>query len=148
MKAYDLENSLLLNQGLKPGESFPEKEIVDIHNASDIVVSTARAEGFGLNILEPMSCRVPCIVPDYGCPAEYGGEAVMRVPIAAKFTPEFAVTEFTIVDVDKMAQMMLDLALDPAARLRMGSMGREIARSLTWNAFNESWAEKMKEIFI
>ncbi len=96
MKAYGLENSLLLNPGIKPGESFPEQEIAEIHNASDIVVSAARAEGFGLNILEPLSCKVPCIVPDYGCPSEYGGEAVMKVPIAAKFTPEFAITDFTI----------------------------------------------------
>ena len=148
MNAYGVENSLLLNPGVKPGESFPESDITDIHNASDIVLSTARAEGFGLNILEPLSCRVPCIVPDYGCPSEYGGEAVMRVPVAARFTPEFAVTEFTIVDVDRMAQIMLALALDPEARVRMGSIGRQIAGSLTWEAFIENWAGMMEKIFM
>jgi len=148
MNAYGVENSLLLNPGVKPGERFPEKDIADIHNASDIVVSTARAEGFGLNILEPMSCKVPCIVPDYGCPAEYGGEAVRRVPVAARFTPEFAVTEFAIVDVDKMAETMLALALDPEARLRMGAIGRQIAGSLTWETFIENWVKIFEEAFI
>jgi len=146
MQRYGLENNVLLNPGIKPGECFPEEDIAATHNASDIVVSTARGEGFGLNILEAMSCSIPCIVPDYGCPAEYGGKAVLRVPIAATFNPEFATTDFAIVDVDKMADMMLELAVNPEKRARMGNKGREIAATMTWKVFIEQWGAIVEDV--
>jgi len=146
MQRYGLENSILLNPSIKPGECFPEEGIAAIHNASDIVVSSARGEGFGLNILEALSCKVPCIVPDYGCPAEYGGEAVRRVPIAATFNPEFATTDFAIVDVPRMADRMVELAMDPEKRRRMGNAGRKIAKTLTWDLFVEKWAATIADV--
>lgn len=146
MQRYGLENSIMLNPGVKPGECFPEEVIAATHNASDIVVSAARGEGFGLNILEALSCAVPCIVPDYGCPAEYGDAAVWRVPIAATFNPEFATTDFAIVDVEAMAAGMLALASDSEKRARMGSHGRKIAGDLTWDVFIEKWATKLEDV--
>lgn len=146
MQRYGLENNVLLNPGIKSGECFPEEVIAATHNASDIVVSAARGEGFGLNILEAMSCAIPCIVPDYGCPAEYGGKAVLRVPIAATFNPEFATTDFAIVDVDKMADMMLELAVSPEKRACMGCKGREIATTMTWKVFVAQWAAIMEDV--
>lgn len=146
MQRYGLENNVLLNPGIEPGKSFPEAFIAATHNASDIVVSAARGEGFGLNILEAMSCAVPCIVPEYGCPAEYGGEAVLRVPIAATFNPEFATTDFAIVDVDKMADKMLELAVNPEKRTEMGQEGRKIAGAMTWRVFTERWAATVESI--
>jgi glycosyltransferase involved in cell wall biosynthesis len=146
MQRYGLENSIMLNPGIKPGECFPEEVIAATHNASDIVVSAARGEGFGLNILEALSCAVPCVVPDYGCPAEYGGEAVWRVPIAATFNPEFATTDFAIVNENEMAAGMFALARAPEKRTRMGNIGREIAKTLTWQAFIDKWAAKLEGI--
>lgn len=140
MQRYGLENSVLLNPGIKPGVCFPEEVIAATHNAADIVVSAARGEGFGLNILEALSCGVPCIVPDYGCPAEYGGKAVLRVPIAATFNPEFATTDFAIVDAAAMTASMLELALGPEKRTRMGAQGQAIAAAMTWDVFIEKWA--------
>jgi len=146
MRRYDLGHSILLNPGLEPGECLPEATIADIHNASDVAVSAARSEGFGLPIIEALSCKVPCIVPDYGGPAEYGGDAVLRVPIAATFNPEFAATDFAIVDRDAFAESMLALALDAEKRSRMGSQGREIALTLTWDVFTKRWAELLREV--
>ncbi|MCP3950903.1 MAG: glycosyltransferase family 4 protein [Desulfobacterales bacterium] len=146
MQRYGLENSIMLNPGIKPGECFSEEVIAATHNASDIVVSAARGEGFGLNILEALSCAVPCIVPDYGCPAEYGGGSVWRVPIAATFNPEFATTDFAIVDKNEMAAGMFALARDPGKRTRMGNIGREIAKTLTWQTFIEKWATMIESV--
>jgi len=146
MRRYGLENSVLLNPGIKPGDCFPEKIIAATHNAADIVVSTARGEGFGLNILEAMSCAVPCIVPDYGCPAEYGDRAVSRIPIAATFNPEFATTDFAIVDAEAMATSMLALALDPEKRVRMGERGRKVAAAMTWKVFIKKWTATIETV--
>ena len=141
MKRYSIENSLLLNQTLKLGSGYPEEDMVDMYNASDISLSATRGEGFGLNILEAMSCKVPCIIPDYGCPSEYGGNAVARVQIAATYNPEFATTDFAIIDVHEMANMMFDLARDPETRKKMGEEGRKIAKSMSWDKFTEKWKD-------
>lgn len=139
MQRHGIENSLLLNPDLAQGQGVPESVMRRIHQATDIAVSAARGEGFGLGILEAMSCGVPCIVPDYGAPAEYGGEGVLRIPIAATYNPEFATTDFAIVDETALAKGMLALARDPDRRESMGRRGRSIARTLSWNRFEAAW---------
>jgi glycosyltransferase involved in cell wall biosynthesis len=144
MKRYNIENSLLLNPELKPGHGFPETIMTDVVSSSDIAISATRGEGFGLNIIEAMSCKVPCIIPDYGCPSEYGGNAVARVPVAANYNPEFATTDFAIIDVNQMAETMLELALDKKRRERMGREGREIACLMSWEKFIAAWIDLIK----
>ena len=147
MKRYNIENSLLLNPELKPGHGFPEAIMPDIVNSSDIAVSAARGEGFGLNIIEAMSCSIPCIIPDYGCPSEYGGNAVGRVPIAATYNPEFATTDFAIIDVNQMAEIMLEIALDKEKQEQMGKEGRKIARTMSWGKFVTAWADLIQSTY-
>lgn len=141
MQRFGVAPSLLLNPALRPGEGVPTPQLIDVLRTTDIGLSATRAEGFGLNIIEAMSCATPCIVPNYGAPAEYGGDGVMRAPIAATYTPEFAITDFAIVDVDRMAEMMLELALDETLRTRMADAARTRACELSWGLFIERWAQ-------
>ncbi len=145
MDRYGIGDSVLLNPSIRPGKGFPEKDMVDMYNSTDIAVSAVRGEGFGLNILESMSCGVPCIVPDWGCPPEYGGGALQKVPIAATYNPDFAATDFAIVDTDKMSDAMLELAMDPERRKAMGDEGRRIALSMAWEGFVENWKDLLRE---
>ena len=144
MKRHRIEDSLLLNPTLAPGNGASDEDMIRLYNATDVAVSATRAEGFGLNIVEALSCGVPCIVPDYGCPAEYGGEGVLRVPIAAKYNPEFATTDFAIVSAEKMAKAMFDLATHEKKRKKMGKKGRAVAESLSWQEFVAQWSFKIK----
>jgi glycosyltransferase involved in cell wall biosynthesis len=141
MRRYGIDDSLLLNPDLAPGKGVPEKMMTQIHQATDIAVSATRAEGFGLSILEAMSCGIPCIVPDYGAPAEYGGRGVVRVPIAATYNPEFATTDFAIADPDRMAASMLALATRADRRKTIGDQGRKIAETMSWQRFREKWTQ-------
>lgn len=144
---HRVADSVLLNQGLQAGEIFPERVIRDVHRATDIAVSAARGEGFGLPILEALSCGVPAVVPDYGAPAEYGGEGVWRVPVAATYHLEFAATDFAVVDPEAMAAAMLALARDPERRRRMGEAGRAVAGNLDWDRFERRWADRLAHDF-
>ena len=137
---HGVAESVLLSTGLQNGETVSEEVMVGIHRATDVALSCARGEGFGLPILEALSCAVPAVVPDYGAPAEYGGEAVWRVPIAATYHLEFAATDFAVVDGERMAAGMLALARDAALRQRMGQAGRTIARQMDWQHFVQRWA--------
>ncbi|MFC1707449.1 glycosyltransferase family 4 protein, partial [Planctomycetota bacterium] len=140
MKRYGIQHTLLLNPALSAGVTVSDEDMAQIYASSDVVLSAARAEGFGLNILEPMSCGIPCIVPDQGGPAEFGGDGVVRIAVAARYTPEFAVTDFCIVDVEQMAHAMLELARDDQRRAAMGASAHRIARELIWTRFTERWA--------
>ena len=145
MQRHGIEESLLLNPDLAPGKGVPESDMVRIYQATDIAVSAARAEGFGLNILEAMSCAVPCVAPDYGAPAEYGGAGVLRIPIAATYNPEFATTDFAIVDPKAMARQMCALAVDSERRRKTGEKGRARARALSWERFEDAWRKIIAE---
>ncbi len=144
MQRYGLESSLLLNPQLGQGRGVSEAEMLLIYQSTDIGISAARGEGFGFNILEALSCGVPCIVPDYGCPSEYGGDGVMRVPVAACFNPDFATTDFAIIDTAKMSEVMLELAIEREKQETMGIAGREVALGLSWKRFHEQWIRTIK----
>jgi glycosyltransferase involved in cell wall biosynthesis len=139
MKHYGIGESVVLNSSIGPGKKFPQTDMVDMYNSTDITVSATRGEGFGLNILESLSCKVPCIVPNCGCPAEYGGNAVKRVPIAATYNPDFATTDFSIINAEVMSDMMLALARDPEKRMKMGEEGQKIAETMSWEKFINHW---------
>jgi glycosyltransferase involved in cell wall biosynthesis len=146
MKRYGIEDSIVLNPAIGHGKGFPVSDMIDMYNSTDITVSATRGEGFGLNILESLSCKVPCIVPNCGCPAEYGGKAVNRVPIAATYNPDFASTDFSIVDTEAMSDMMLTLAVAPKKRMKRGEEGQKIAKSMSWEVFIDKWQHLLKNI--
>ena len=135
LRRFNIANSVIINNDIKLGRGFPKQAMVSIHSATDIAISATRGEGFGIPIVEAMSCKIPCIVPDYGCPTEYGGSAVQRTPIAATFNPDFSATDFAIIDVKKMANMMYNLILNPSKRQKMGEAGRSIAKKMGWDVF-------------
>jgi len=146
MKRYEIGGSIVLNPSIGSGKKFPQTDMADLYNSTDITLSATRGEGFGLNILESLSCKIPCIVPDCGCPSEYGGNALERVPIAATYNPDFATTDFSIVDTDAMSDMMLALAANPKKRIKMGKEGQKIAQNMSWEKFVDQWKDKLTSL--
>ena len=141
MQRHGVQESVFFNPELSPQSGVSEEDLVDIYRSSDICLSAVRAEGFGLNALEAMSCAKATIVPDYGGPSEYGQDGLQRVPIAATYNPEFAVTDFAIVDANQMAKEMLHLALSEDRRRKLGERAREVAVGLSWKRFIKEWAD-------
>ena len=136
---YGLETSILINPMLIDENDTSDEHISRIYNCSDFYISSARAEGFGLPPLEAMSCGVPCIVPDYGCPAEYGKGAVETVKIASTFNPDFSLTDFAIIDIDDMANKMFNLVNDKEKQEKMIEAGYQITKNLSKNKFIKEW---------
>jgi glycosyltransferase involved in cell wall biosynthesis len=69
-KKYEVEDKVHF-LGRVPSEDLPM-----LYSGTSAFVSTSLEEGFGLPLLEAMSCRVPCIVSDIPAFRESGGDTV------------------------------------------------------------------------
>jgi len=61
----------------------------EIYNLMDVFFLTTSGEGFGIPIIEAMSCKVPCVVTDYTTTQELlieDGVCGIPVPISAELT--------------------------------------------------------------
>ena len=77
----------------------------------------SRYEGFGLPVLEAISCGAPAIVGAGSALKEVAGPGGMAVP------PE---------DIDALADALVQIVQDPALRRRLSEMGLEHAQSFSW----------------
>lgn len=68
----------LLNCVTYLGKPSP-KELIQLYNAADVLVAPSLYEGFGLTILEAMSCRTPVITSNVTSLPEVAGEAAILI---------------------------------------------------------------------
>lgn len=64
VKKYNLENRVVYS-GMNAYSGFPQSEMNNIYNLMDCFLLTTSGEGFGVPIIESMSCGVPVIATDY-----------------------------------------------------------------------------------
>lgn len=95
--------------------------VVEWHNRISIFVCVSRRESFGVAVVEASACERPVVVSSAGGLPEVVEDGVTGLVVP----PE---------DVARTAAAIEALALDPAARERMGRAGRErVARRYEWN---------------
>ena len=78
----------------------------------DVYVSAARAEAFGLALVEAMACGVPCIAT-----ATDGARSIIEDDVSGRLVP--------IGDAAALARAVMDLLRDAVARARLGAAGRK-----------------------
>jgi glycosyltransferase involved in cell wall biosynthesis len=142
---YGCTGSVIFDRTLVPGAGCTNERIRNIYNATDVFLSTARGEGFGLPVAEAMACGVPVVVPDYAGPAEYVGAGGYRIPIIATYQPEFLYTRFAIVDAVAMADRMRILATVPAERGKTGIAARKEMLAYPWTRFHNAFSDIMED---
>ncbi len=99
-------------------------ELVELMNRSDLLVLPSVAEGFGLVLLEALSCGTPILCSD----------ATAGPDLLKGWDEQFL---FTAGDWDGLASR-LDHWLTHVGRLRdLRSSARNLAESLTWERFRE-----------
>ena len=80
-------------------------------------------EGFGLPILESMSCGTPCILSDVSSLPEVGGEACLY---------------FAVGDADKLAELMKETSINDELILQYSKEAIKQADKFSW----KRWPEK------
>ena len=81
---YKLNNRVLFT-GMNFFNTFTYEKLVDVYNLMDVFALSTSGEGFGVPIIEAMSCGVPSVVTDYTTSREFlseGGQCGELVNLA------------------------------------------------------------------
>lgn len=96
-----------------------EEQLVSLYQNADIYVHPSLYEGFGLTILEAMSCGVPVITSNTSSLPEVAGDAALLVD------PD---------SVEETSQSILKLSLDASLRTALSHAGVARAKKFSWQA--------------
>jgi len=64
IKKFNLENRVVYS-GMNAVSGFPQSQMNEIYNVMDCFLLTTSGEGFGIPIIEAMSCQVPVVATNY-----------------------------------------------------------------------------------
>lgn len=94
-----------------------DKDLPPIYNLAKVFVFPSRYEGFGLTVLEAMSCGTPVISSNASSLPEVAGDAAVLVP------PD---------DAEQLADEMMRVTADPSLRQELRMRGLEQAQKFSW----------------
>ena len=94
IKRYNLENKVKFT-GMSALKGFPYEEMNDVYNLMDCFFLSTSGEGFGIPIIEAMSCQVPVVATDYTSTPELviNNKAGLGVKLAGTETIEMPLIE-------------------------------------------------------
>jgi GalNAc-alpha-(1->4)-GalNAc-alpha-(1->3)-diNAcBac-PP-undecaprenol alpha-1,4-N-acetyl-D-galactosaminyltransferase len=102
---------------------------------SDLFVLSSRYEGFGLTLVEAMSCGLPVVATDCPC----GPSEIVHPDVDTLVVPRENATA--------MAQAMSRLMSDPAERRRLGENARLSAQRFSLDAAMQAWEREIQTCF-
>tara|TARA_Y100000310_G_scaffold215919_1_gene216862 strand:- start:1958 stop:3238 length:1281 start_codon:yes stop_codon:yes gene_type:complete len=142
-------------QVLLSTEKVAPIHLADIYNTADFTVSISDAEGFGLSMLESLSCGTPIIATMTGGMQEqvydgttyfgYGIEPISKSVIGSLQVPY--IYEDRIAQKDFNTAMKKALEVRPAVYKKMsGGAINHVASNYSFVSFQEKWINLMDEI--
>src|SRR4051794_17381414 len=127
------------------GDQLAFDELPALYRAADALVAPYRGEGFGLPILEAMTCGVPAVHTALGPSREFCGEdagwtvPASRIGLDPKDSGPLAAPAYMHeVDVDALARTLREVANDPAERSRRGTAAAAAAQGYGWDVAAEA----------
>jgi len=104
-------------------------DVMSVYLDSSLLVMPSRTEGFGLVLLEAMSCGLPVVAFD----CENGPATIISDGVDGVLVPPF--------DVEAFARQMMLLMDDEDRRRQMGQNGREKARQYSIDKVGAQWQQ-------
>lgn len=106
-------------------------ELPALYSFADAMIYPSTYEGFGLPILEAMSCATPCIISDNSSLPEVGGDAVLY---------------FASDDDHALRGQMVRIASDEKLRSNLSCKALGRSRFFSWERYARGFAEIMAEL--
>lgn len=142
---FDLErlaHALRIPQGrvafpmnFSEGVGVPVEHLNMIYNAADVIVTTARGEGWGLSVTEAMTAGTLVIAPDHTSFSEILGEGrgLLVPPLADRQSMIMDNDQFRpVADVEKTAEAIIWALANVDAAKSIADRGMVWARALGW----------------
>jgi len=128
-------NNLICSLGLagrvKKYSNLKTKELVSVYNLAEVYLQLSFAEGFGLPVLEAMSCAVPVVVADNTSLKEIVGSAAVLVDPYS---------------TENIIKGIMSILADKNERKRFILTGLKRAKDFSWEKCAEETVEVYKKV--
>jgi glycosyltransferase involved in cell wall biosynthesis len=133
----------------------PPEQMQLVYESMDVFLHLGTMEGFGLPIIEAMSCGLPCIgIDSCTMPELFGDTALLcetpKYKNGHKITyGSFNGVEAEIVDPWEVAKKMVQLYKSESLRKELGMKATERAiKTFDWSIINKQWADYMNDLVV
>lgn len=117
----------LSDRVIRPG-NLEKEDLIGFYNLATVYIQTSFYEGFGLPILEAMSCGTPVVCSNSGSLTEIGGDA------AVYFNP---------LNLSQFVSIISDILQNKSLQVKLSDLGLKRVKEFSWEAF----AQKTKEVY-
>lgn len=120
-------------------DGWPQQDLNALVNSADLVVSTSRGEGFGLNLAEALMCEVPVIAQNVSAiPEVVGPGGILIEPQRLITVPSGQ--DLWLADIGAFTDAIEQLYLSRGERQKLGQAGREhVIKSFSWDVAAEQF---------
>ena len=133
---YKLDNVIKFAHPDIFNTALSDKQMVELYNSFDVFLGASKREGFGLTILEAMSCGVPVIAHDFASMTELvKGHGWLVKSVAKDLNMELTpiLAETAIPDVYDLAEKIADAYFKDKKRVKYGKLSRRFALQYNWD---------------
>jgi glycosyltransferase involved in cell wall biosynthesis len=127
---YGIGDRLVLtSKNLDPSVGIPLDKLKYLYNAADVYFHACANGGWELPIAEAMSCKVPCIVPEYSALSEWPRGGVHYIPVdrrAPWHNPQNVNTTHYFYHVDPAIEALEYCYQNPSYRKELAQKGYDI----------------------
>lgn len=109
---YDLKKRIILPKDNEVGRGHSDAMMCKFYNMFDVFTLPTIGEGFGLPIMEAMSCGIPCVVTNYSAHLDYCSDVTELINVGYYLTESKSGIERALVDIDDYVMKMERLYYD------------------------------------
>ena len=149
IRRFNVINRVIFSP-IRWNENLDYYEMNRVYNVMDTFLLTTSGEGFGIPIVEAMSCEVPVVVTDYTTTRELLGEGEEAAGFAVKVAVEQTGTntvDRAIIDARAAEEALTALYNEPDLRASQGACGRQrVLEYYTWDVVMPMWHEFLERL--
>lgn len=141
---HGLQRNVRITHGLDTWIGVPEYHLNAIYNISDVRVSTALGEGFGLHGPEAAATRLAQVAPSFTCFPEVLGDGALYVDPAYPYATQRGV-DLAFPSVGQITDAVRTLYNDEVQRRRLGNAGYRHVQQFDWEKLTDSFEGCLKQ---